>query len=317
MAKTKIADVIVPEVFANYTILRTREKSALFQGGIISDLPEAQLLAARGGSLINLPFWKDLSGDSEILSDSASLKVANIQAASDIAVLHARGRAWGANDLAQALSGDDPMGAIAELTAEYWNREMQKILLSSLKGVFAVGGMASNIHDISGGAGKAAVIGGEAFVDASYKLGDNVEALTAVAMHSATAAALAKQGLIETVRDADGVILYKTFMDKRVIVDDGMPKDGDVFTSYLFGSGAIGYAEVPAPVPVETDRDSLAGDDILVNRRHFVLHPRGVKWAGSAGIAPDNAGLATQSNWEKVYDTKQIRMVALKHKVAA
>ena len=29
-------------------------------------------------------------------------------------------------------------------------------------------------------------------------------------MHSFTMAALAKQGLIETVRDADGVVLYKT-----------------------------------------------------------------------------------------------------------
>ena len=60
-------------------------------------------------------------------------------------------------------------------------------------------------------------------------------------MHSFTMAALAKQGLIETVRDADGVVLYKTFMDRRVIVDDGMPVDGDVFTSFLFGQGAIGF----------------------------------------------------------------------------
>lgn len=98
-------------------------------------------------------------------------------------------------------------------------------------------------------------------------------------MHSATMAALAKQGLIETVRDADGVVLYKTFMERRVIVDDGMPVDGDVFTSFLFGQGAIGFQDIGAPVGVETDRDSLASSDILINRRHFVLHPRGIKWA--------------------------------------
>lgn len=175
--------------------------------------------------------------------------------------------------------------------------------------------MASNVHDISAGVGAAAVIDGHSFVDASYKLGDAVDKLTAISMHSFTMSALSKQGLIETVRDADGVLLYKTFMDRRVIVDDGMPVDGDVFTSFLFGQGAVGFQDIGAPNAVETDRDSLAGVDILINRRHFVLHPRGIKWAGSTGIAPKNSGLATGTNWERVYDPKQIRIVAFKHKI--
>lgn len=106
-----------------------------------------------------------------------------------------------------------------------------------------------------------------------------------------------------------------TFMDRRVIVDDGMPVDGDVFTSFLFGQGAIGFQDIGAPVGVETDRDSLAGSDILINRRHFVLHPRGIKWAGAMGVAPNNSGLSSDTNWERVYDPKQIRIVAFKHKV--
>ena len=83
----------------------------------------------------------------------------------------------------------------------------------------------------------------------------------------------------------------------------------------MFGQGAIGFQDIGAPVGVETDRDSLAGTDILINRRHFVLHPRGIKWAGDTGIAPNNAGLATAANWERVYDPKQIRIVAFKHKI--
>ena len=316
MAATKIADVIVPELFAPYVINRTVEKSAFFQSGIISTLPEAGLFGQKGGAVITLPFWEDLSGDSEVLSDSSALTVNKIEAAADVAILHARGKAWGANDLAKALSGDDPMGAVADLAASYWQREMQKITLASLKGVFASTTMTANVHNISAGTGAAAVIDGAAFIDASYKLGDQVDQLSAVALHSATMQVLAKQGLIETFRDADGVILYHSFMGKRVIVDDGMPKDGGVFTSYLFGAGALGYQEVTPPVAVETDRDSLASEDILINRRHFVLHPRGIKWAGAAGLAPDNNGLATDTNWTRVYDPKQIRIVALKHKLA-
>lgn len=316
MAVTKIADVIVPEHFAQYVINRSVEKSALFQSGIISTLHEVAMLGSKGGTLVNMPFWNDLNGESEILSDATALTVNPITAAADLAILHARGKAWGSNDLAKALSGDDPLGAVGNLVADYWNRDMQSILLASLAGVFGATSMSANVHDISAGTGAAAVIGGEAFIDASYKLGDEVDKLTAVAMHSATMQVLAKQGLIETIRDADGNILYKTYMDRRVIVDDGMPQAAGVYTSYLFGAGAIGYQEVGAPVPVETDRDSLASDDILINRRHFVLHPRGVKWAGAAGPAPANSRLKTASNWERVYDPKQIRVVAFKHKIA-
>ena len=316
MAVTKIANVVKPDVLAKYIINRTAEKSALFQSGILSPLNEASALGAQGGSYIALPFWSDLTGESDVLSDTDVLPVNNIAAEKDIAVLHTRGKAWGANDLAIALSGDDPMGAIGELAADFWARNHQKMLIASLKGALGASTMTANVHDISAGAAGAAVIGAEAFIDASYKLGDSVDKLTAVAMHSSVMAVLAKQGLIETVRDADGVILYKTYMDKRIIVDDGITADAGVYTTYLFGEGAVGYQEIAPPVAVETDRDSLAGNDILINRRHFILHPRGIKWAGSTGASPTTSALSTTTNWAKVYDHKQIRLVAFKHKIA-
>lgn len=83
-------------------------------------------------------------------------------------------KAWDANDLAKALSGDDPLGAIGDLVADYWAREFQGFTVNTLKGVFGSASMASNIHDISAGAGAAAVIDGVSFIDASYKLGDAV-----------------------------------------------------------------------------------------------------------------------------------------------
>ncbi|WP_439259492.1 major capsid protein [Lonepinella sp. BR2930] len=312
---TRITDVVVPEIFTKYVIQRTAEKSALWQSGIISQLPEANLVAQNGGSVITMPFWEDLNGDSEVLSETTPLTVNKIKANSDVAILHARGKAWGANDLARALSGDDPLGAVSELAATYWVREMQKMALATLEGVFGADSMTGNLLDVSKVAKEGGVISGSTFIDAAYKLGDEVDNLTAVAMHSATAAFLAKQNLIETIRDADGVVLYQTYMGKRIIVDDGMPQAGGVYTTYLFGSGAIGYGEVAPPMAVETDRNSLQGDDILIHRRHFILHPRGVKWKGSAGRAPDNAGLKTKTNWERVYDPKQIRIVSFKHKL--
>jgi hypothetical protein len=107
-------------------------------------------------------------------------------------------------------------------------------------------------------------------------------------------------------------------MGKRVTIDDGLPIVSTTnYTTYLFGAGAIGYGEGAPPVPTETDRDSLAGEDYLITRKHFLLHPRGVKWneASVAGDSPTNAELATAANWTRVYENKNIRIVKFLHKL--
>jgi hypothetical protein len=318
MAATKIADVIVPSVFNPYTVQRTTELSELFTSGIIQTVPELNVLGQAGGTSVVMPFWNDLTGAEEILSDVTPLGVDKITTAQDVAVLHARGKAWGVNDLAKALSGDDPMGHIGDLVAGFWARRWQVMLLAILSGVFAAASMAGNISDISGATGDAAVISGDTVVDAMYKLGDANTKLTAFAMHSAVVGALVKQGLIEFTRDADGNPTLPTYMGKRVIQDDGMPQSGGVYTSYLFGTGAIGLGEGAAPVPTETDRDSLQGEDVLINRRHFVLHPRGVAWIGTAtGVSPTNTELAVGTNWVRRYDLKNVRIVQFKHRIVA
>jgi hypothetical protein len=318
MAVTQISDVVVPSVFAPYVIERTATLSALWQSGVVAPVPGLNLNGAQGGFQINMPFWQDLTGSDEVLSDSGSLTPAKITAARDISVLHARGKAWSTNDLAKALSGDDPMRAIGDLVAAYWARRMQDLLISTLKGAFLGTNMSGLVHDISAESGDAAVIGGETTIDAMQKLGDAKGKLTAFAMHSAVEAKLAKDDMIVYEKDSTGSPVVPTYLGKRVIVDDSMPVSSGTYTSYLFGEGAIGYGEGNAPVPVETDRDSLAGNDILINRRHFVLHPRGVKWLGAsvAGDAPTNTEAETAANWERAYEAKNIRIVQFKHKIA-
>lgn len=318
MAATKIADVIVPEVFNPYFIQRTTEVSELFTSGIIQTVPGLSVLGMEGGTTIAMPYWNDLSGAEEILSDTTPLGVDKITASRDVAVLHARGKAWGVNDLAKALAGSDPMAAIGDLVAAYWARRWQVMLLAILEGIFDSGDLDANVSDISAAGGDAAVVSGDTVVDAMFRLGDANARLTGFAMHSAVVGTLVKQGLIEFRNDADGNPTLPFYMGKRVIMDDGMPVSSGVYTSYLFGTGAIGLGEGGAPTPTETDRDSLQGEDILINRRHFVLHPRGVAWVGSpAGVSPTNVELAAGSNWERRWNAKDIRIVQFKHRIAA
>ena len=334
MAKTAIADIVVPEVFENYVIERTAEKSALVQSGIVEGDPEFDRLAQGGGQTVKMPFFQDLSTARQILSDSASLTVNKITADKDIAHLHQDGQAWSVNALAKQLSGDDPLGAIADLVAEYWAREDQKMLVSSLKGVFAAASMSGNLLNIASesiaGQSAATKLTGSTFVDALQKLGDRADRLVAVGMHSATEAALRKLDLIDFIPASQGPAMIRTFQGRQVIVDDGLPSragttDGTVYTTYLFGPGAFakGSAQLSGePLEggfgsegVEIARDALAGDTQLINRRRFILHPRGVKFTSTtvAGSSPTNAELELAANWARVWENKNVRLVAVDH----
>jgi hypothetical protein len=321
MAATRLGDVIVPEVWNPYVIERTAALSAVFQSGIAQNVEELNRFAFAGGNTIQMPFFQDLSGDSEVLTATGTpLTVNPITSEKDIAVVLARGKAWGANELAAALAGADPMRAIGDLVAAYWARDLQKTLVSILQGVFAAASMSTNKLDISAVSGAGAVIGGDAILDAAQKLGDAKSRLTAILMHSATENRLAKSNLIDYLPDSEGRPGLPTYMGKRVIVDDSLPVTTGVYKTYLFGPGAIGYHDGTANSAVtqtETDRDSLAGEDILINRKHFVMHPRGVKYGGAATDGgPTNATLATGTNWVRVYEAKNVRVVELTHRVA-
>ena len=290
-------------------------KSHFYNSGVISNNPYLDRLASSGGTTINMPYWEDLNGDDEVLSDDGALTPAKITAGQDIAVLLMRGKAWSANDLAKALSGDDPMAAIGDLVAEYWARRMQATAIKLLDGAFAASNMTNKVLDISSLEDDKAKINGETFLDALQLMGDAKDKLTGVIMHSATETQLRKNNLIQTELDSNNKPI-SLFMEKRVIIDDSCPTSAGEYTTYLFGEGAIGLGNGGAPVPTETDRDSLAGDDILINRKHYILHPRGVKWIGSAaGSSPTNAELATGTNWSRVYEDKAIRMVKFVHKL--
>lgn len=320
MAKTKIADVIIPELFAAYIVKMTKELSVLVQSGIATSNVELDRLVTQGGKLINMPFWKPITGDDEVLNDSNPLTPANISAGADVAALLIRGKAWSTNELAGALAGSSPMEAISKQLAGWWSRKEQAILISILNGIFGGTLSTSHVKDISAGTGEAAVISGNAILDTKQLLGDAADQLTAIAMHSAVFTTLQKQNLIQYIPTSKGEVMFPSYLGYRVLVDDGCPNNAGVYSTFMFAAGSFGRGE-GNPVdltPVETDRDSLASDDILINRRALVLHPVGVKFTNTsvAGVTPTNAELATAVNWSKVYENKAIGLAMLKHKIA-
>ena len=326
---TTLADVIVPELFTPYTVQKTMELSALFSSGIVAHSADFDRLASEAAPLHNMPFFEDLSGDSENVIEGAPLTAAKITSKVDVSTTIRRAKMWSATDLSAALAGKDPMAAIGSLVARYWARDMQKELINTLNGVFGsytensntVTPLADHILDISGETGNAAKVSASAFIDACQLMGDAQGELTAVVMHSATKAYLKKQNLIQTERDSTSVE-FDTYQGRRVIVDDGCPVANGVYTTYLFGNGAVAYGN-GSPVrfvPTELDRDKKLGSgvDYLINRKAFILHPRGIKFTNLVRANAETvsrAELANAKNWERVYEPKAIRMVCFKHKI--
>jgi len=334
MGKTAIADIIIPTEFERYAIERTAELSAFGQCGIVEHAAEFDALANGGGREVKMPFWKDLSATRQLLSDAASLTPNKITSDQDIARIHNDAQVWGVNHLAKVISGDDPMQRIVDLVARYWARTDQKFMVSCLKGMFSAASMAANllaIHSESiASESDSTRLNGSTFVDACALMGDASDRLTAVAMHSATEAALRKLDLIDFIPDSEGKAQLRTFQGRRVIVDDNLPTragttDGLVYTTYLFGTGAFAKGAAPldgTPLQggigtegVEISRDGLASDSHFINRRRYILHPRGVKFtsASVAADSPTDEELATGANWVRVYESKNVRVVAVTH----
>jgi hypothetical protein len=190
MAEVRVADVVVPEIFAPYVRTLTEQKTALVDSGVA-------------------PSWRDNDDDSNILADRVSsddpgvvATPAKIQSNQEVATRLSRNQSWKTMDLAAALAGDDPANAIASNVASYWRRRLQAVFVATWTGIFADNaqvapnddpraGITNNAAqddltvDISGAFTPGVTdFSAEAFIDAITTAGDSQGDFVAVMMHS-------------------------------------------------------------------------------------------------------------------------------------
>lgn len=340
MAITAVSDVVVPSIFTPYVQQLTEEKTRLINAGVLVRDAAIDALLAGGGLTFNVPSWKDLANDTENVStdttydydgsDNATPK--NTGTSQEVAVRLSRNQAWSTADLAQALAGADPMASIAARVATYWARRLQAAFVAAITGVFADNAAAPSgsehvtndmTNDISGSSFTDGVtnFSAEAFIDAALTMGDSMEDVTVVMVHSVVYARMQKNNLIDFIPDSNGVVNIPTFLGRRVIVDDSMPVSSNVYNTWLFGPGAVRLGVGNPKVATEIERQALAanggGQDTLVNRVEWTLHPVGLKYAGTApNGGPTNANtsnnLAHADSWMRVFpQRKQIKVARL------
>lgn len=327
MAETRIADVIVPEVFNDYMAEKSVYKNAFWQSGIVAPNAIISQNLNGGGKIFTTPFWQDLTrDDSQIPIEGTDMTINNITASDMDTRRQWRENAWGATALSNVLAGSDPMSAVANYVMGYWDTTMQTILVKSIAGVVAdniANDSGDLVNDVSVDTGTAVPISDNVVIDTQQLLGDNSNDYVGICMHSKVYAQLRKDDLIDFIKPSEASPAIPLYMGMRVIVDDrvtitaGSSAPYDVYDTYIFKAGAFGYGEGSRGfVKTEIDRKALQGGgvDILINRNVFGLQPLGFSWldASVAGTSPTDAELATAGNWNRVFEQKNAGFVTLR-----
>ncbi|MCR9239693.1 MAG: hypothetical protein NXI17_23730, partial [Alphaproteobacteria bacterium] len=175
---------------------------------------------------------------------------------------------------------------------------------------------------VSGSITAANRISGAAVRRARVTMGDYMDEFAAIAVHSAVYVNMADNDEIEFIKPSDATEIAM-FQGMEVVVDDRMPvtvgTNSPAYTCYLYGRGAFAFTDGAGAdlVAFETDREPAVGNgggqDTVHTRRHALLHPRGVKFtnANVAALSPTWTEQADATNWDRVYNRKNIRLAQL------
>lgn len=329
MANTEISDIFVPEVFQSYQVNDTVEKTVFVESGVVALSPTLDQRADSGGMLTTIPFWNDLDASIEpnysntTYTDIATpQKIDSGEMTARIAYLN---EGFSSSDLNKELAGSDPMQRIANRVDSYWSRQFQRRVLSIAIGIYndnvaANGG--DMVVDVSsttpGTITDANRFTAPGLIDANYTLGDAAPGVSVLALHSIIYKKMLKDQLIDFIPDAQGKLTIPTYLQMRVVVDDGMPTFGTgvdrKYLCILFGAGALGYGRgnprVPSEVQRYAERANGGGVEVLWSRKTWLIHPSGFNFLSTTitgpGLSPTWADLQLATNWERVLDRKKI-----------
>lgn len=325
MAVVRLSDVIEPVKFTDYIIQNSMVRTALAESGVLVSNAVMQDQLTAGAHAFTVPGWLDLADDeADVVNDDPAIestphKIGSFKQKVRKSFLHG---SWSTMNLASEIAGDDAMIRIQNRVVAYWNRQVQKRLVSTLQGIEASntandGG--DMILDITGETETA--FSAAAVIDAAGTMGDAMDSLSAIAMHPDTYRKALKDDLIEFIPDSQGSLTMPTFRGLAVVMDEAMPVATGTYTSVLFGAGAVGYAMGAPRIADGTEVENLpssgngGGQQVLHSRVNLAVHPLGFSWSDTAvvGESPTIAELADATNWTRSIERKAVPMVFLKH----
>jgi hypothetical protein len=316
MAQVSISDVVVPAEFTAYQVENSFVSTAFYRSGVALPNAVIQEQLTAGAEFFTVPFWQD-DGETEpnYSNDNPATLAMSLKIGAYPQVVRKAfvNQSWGVANLAAELSGSDPLGRIQARVQAYWDRQMEARLIASLNGILAAN-VANNSSDmvIDVTATSNPGFNAEAVIDAALTLGDRLEDIKCIAMHSSVYAEALGNDLIQFIPQSEGPPI-KTFRGLAVMIDDNLWYSGTTpgtikYVSVLFGYGAVGYgfAEPRSGYGTEIFRIPSAGMGggitQLWSRHNLAIAPLGWSWTDGtlANDSPSLADLATASHWTRV-----------------
>lgn len=304
------------EVFGKYvdTIPRVKQ-NALLKAGVFRTRGELKTMLAEqtGGNYITLPMYGRIDGDPVNYDGATDITRTSTKTYSQSMVVVGRAKGWEELDFSTDITGVDFLEKAARQISEYWDDIDQGILLSILKGIFGVtaGSFATNnTLDISE-TGDGTVTASTLNNAIQKAAGANKNIFTLAIMHSTVATNLENLQLLEYFKatDANGMqrsVGMATWNGRTVMIDDDVPENEGVYTTYLLGRDAFTYCDIGAAVPYETDRDPAknGGKSMIYSRQRKLWAPYGFSFVKPTAMtgSPTDTQLETAANWTLVND---------------
>ncbi|UYY77499.1 major capsid protein [Sphingomonas sp. R1] len=332
MATTQLLNIIEPKAFDAYARQQTVKKSALITSNVIARMDVMDKHAAAGGAVFEAPHFNPFAwSESNVASDDPSVKSvpANLTAGSQIGRTDYREKDWSVMQLSQSVSGAPILDYAASIVGTYWAHDYQQNVLAKLKGI-ELTNVASNGgdmvlplgNDATGAPTAAQSVNFGTILDALQTMGDAMDKLGVIVMHSQVYTNLMKQEQIAFVQPS-AVNPFLTYYGKRVIIDDDVPvvqgTNRKTYTTYILGEGAFGYGEASAPNGTEVWRDPAAGngwgEERLYSRKQLIIHPIGFSCAAavSAGTkSPTLAQYGVAGAFTRSFERKNVPIAILK-----
>ena len=313
------------EVFGRYVDrIPNLKRNELLKSGVLNvrnDL-KAMLKDQTGGNYITIPVKGLLDGEALNYDGETDIEATSTKTYTQSMVVVGRAKAWTEKDFSFDITGEDFMDNVAAQVSEYWQEVDQDTMLAILAGIFSMTGagnvefVEAHTYDISDADTaedpNAQKVGATTLNNAMQKAsGDNKATFTLAIMHSAVATNLENLNLLEYLKytDAQGItrdLGIATWNGRIVIIDDSMPVNDGVYTTYVLGRDAFEYCDCGAKVPYEMARDpkTNGGADTLYTRQRKLFAPKGISFtkAAMAKLSPTKAELENGSNWELVHD---------------
>lgn len=325
-----------PEAFSAYrSTLPNPRKNELIKSKALRKSEEIKTLLSTqtGSGYGTIPIFGRIGGAPQNYDGKTNIIPTSPDTYDRSVVAIGRAAAWKEKDFAVDITaGTDFMSEVAKQVNEYFEDVNTDILISVLKGLFAMTGAANlefvnkHTYDITAKTGDEAKVGTTTCNSAVQQAsGDKKAKFSLVLMHSLVSTNLENLNALANLKytDSNGVqrdLGIATWNGKIVLVDDTMPVEHveaveasegveaqdayDKYTTYLLGDGAIDYADLDVEQPNEMVRDALTngGETTLVTRERICYAPFGISFTKSSmsSLSPTNTELENGANWALV-----------------